>query len=220
MNWLAALLLATGVGRHLGYYLVRDEWHAQVWNITAALIITGFLWSIAWRWKSTVLVAIWWTFEELQVVTCSVLWMWNPWVVKKGEDQCSAPYRLRPEFDWSALDWAGSVVDEYKEEKPIMTERRPATTIEQLDIHFGYMMAELKDMRERLDHTFTLLSSKQEEMGKSHASLINEVNELRARVESQAPRSIGRLITEIAIGITAVSGAFYVVVSIFRYLKL
>ena len=101
-----------------------------------------------------------------------------------------------------------------------MTERRPATTIEQLDIHFGYMMAELKDMRERLDHTFTLLSSKQEEMGKSHASLINEVNELRARVESQAPRSIGRLITEIAIGITAVSGAFYVVVSIFRYLKL
>jgi hypothetical protein len=90
MNWLAALLLATGVGRHLGYYLVRDEWHAQVWNITAALIITAFLWSIAWRWKSTVLVALWWTFEEIQVITCSALWMHRPWVVKKGEDQCSA----------------------------------------------------------------------------------------------------------------------------------
>jgi hypothetical protein len=90
MNWLAAALLAAGVGRHYGYYLAEADNYAQVWNITGALLITASLWSIAWKWKSTVLVAIWWTFEEIQVVTCSVLWMYKPWIVKKGEDQCSA----------------------------------------------------------------------------------------------------------------------------------
>jgi hypothetical protein len=100
-----------------------------------------------------------------------------------------------------------------------MTERRPATTIEQLDIHFGYMMAELKDMRERLDHTFTLLSAKQEEMGKSHAALTNEVNELRAKVDSQAPRTIWKHMTEAAIGITALAAAGGVVAAIVRYFK-
>jgi hypothetical protein len=90
MNWLAAALLAAGVGRHYGYYLAEPSNHAQVWNISGALIVTAFLWSIAWRWKSTALVAIWWTFEEIQVATCSVLWIREPWIVRKGEDQCSA----------------------------------------------------------------------------------------------------------------------------------
>jgi hypothetical protein len=139
---------------------------------------------------------------------------------QEGGRSMFSPRRLRPEFDWSALDWADSVMDKSKEEQAIMTERRPATTIEQLDIHFGYMMAELKDMRERLDHTFTLLASKQEEMGKSHASLINEVNELRARVDAQAPRTRWKGFTEIAIGVTAIAAAFGVVSAIFRYLHL
>jgi hypothetical protein len=90
MKQAAVILLAAGVMRHYGYYLAPDEFRSQAWNVCAALIVTALVWRIAWRWKATVLVAIWWTFEEVQVAVCSALWMWRQWVVKAGEDQCSA----------------------------------------------------------------------------------------------------------------------------------
>ena len=88
MKSAAALLLLLGVSRHYLWEIVRPEWMAHVWNITGALVITAFLWAFAYRWRETVLIAIWWTFEEAQVVICSTWLMLNPQPVKDG-GQCS-----------------------------------------------------------------------------------------------------------------------------------
>jgi hypothetical protein len=87
---LPALLLLVGVLRHYGWELVRPEWQAEVWNISGAVVITGMLWAISYRWRATVLIAIWWTFEELQVAICSAWWIADPWIVPEGEAQCSS----------------------------------------------------------------------------------------------------------------------------------
>jgi hypothetical protein len=88
VHW--SVLLFAGVLKHYGYYAARPEWHADVKNIVGAALTILVIWVWAWKWRPLALVAIWWTFEELQVITCSILYMVEPWVVKEGEDQCSA----------------------------------------------------------------------------------------------------------------------------------
>ena len=72
-----------------------------------------------------------------------------------------------------------------------MTERRSATTIEQLDVHFGYMMEELQNMRRELVEMRQMLATKEE--------LNREIAALRAEVQNQAPKTIWRKWTEIAL---------------------
>jgi hypothetical protein len=88
MSW--ATLLLAGVLKHYGYYGFRPEWHADIKNIVSAALTMLVLVVLAWKWRQLALVAIWWISEEVQVITCSALWMYEPWVVKDGEDQCSA----------------------------------------------------------------------------------------------------------------------------------
>lgn len=89
-----------------------------------------------------------------------------------------------------------------------MTERRPATTIEGLDIHLWHVMEKLIAVEERLGRMVTV----------DHMNA--EIQQLRKELKEQAPQTIWRRMTEIAVGLTAVAGAFAVVVAIFRFLKL
>jgi hypothetical protein len=86
----AASMLLLGVLRHYGWEIVRPEWQAHVWNISGAATILVFLWSFAWRWRVTTLIALWWSFEEMQVIVCSLGWLYRPWPVLPGQAQCSA----------------------------------------------------------------------------------------------------------------------------------
>ena len=108
MKSLAAALLLIGVLRHYGWELVRPEWQAQVWNISASVVIVPLLWAVAYKWRPTVLIALWWTFEELQVMICSTWWLVRPWSVPKGEAQCSALIG----FDLSSvgLAWVAAIL--------------------------------------------------------------------------------------------------------------
>lgn len=90
MKSLAAALLLFGVLRHYGWPLLPPDKQAFAWNISGAIIITILLWSVAYQWQATRLVAVWWTFEELQVIACSLARMLRPWEVGDGEAQCSA----------------------------------------------------------------------------------------------------------------------------------
>ena len=96
-----------------------------------------------------------------------------------------------------------------------MTERRKAETIGELDTHLGYMMAELstvtqelKEMREHFNTMVSLLATKE------------ELEKLRAEMQSQSFTSLGKRIMLAAAGISAVAAAFGVIVALFRYLNL
>lgn len=127
-----------------------------------------------------------------------------------GRGSVFEPYWIRPKFDWDSLGCSGPGFGNKKEQT--MTERRSATTIEQLDVHFGYMMEELQNMRRELIEMKTMLATKEE--------LNREIATLRAEVQAQAPKTIWRKSTEIAVGISAIAAAFWVVVSVVRYLHL
>jgi len=83
-----AFLLLLGVLRHYGYKLAPSEFHPQVWNAIASIVIVIFLLAVAS--KETLPIVIWWTAEEAQASLCSIGWMIRPWEIPPGEDQCSA----------------------------------------------------------------------------------------------------------------------------------
>jgi hypothetical protein len=126
------------------------------------------------------------------------------------------PVWVRPEFDWSCDDWRDSLM---APTNGGMTERRKAETIGELDTHLGYMMLELstvsqelKEMREHFNSMVAMLVTKEQ--------LAKEISDIRAEMANQSPSNLGRKIVWFAAGLSAIAGAFGVVVSVFRYLKL
>lgn len=90
MKAAAALLLLLGVLRHYLWELTPPESQALVWNATGATVILIFLWMLAYKWRATVLIAIWWSFEELQVIACSTWLLLRPQDVAPGQGLCSS----------------------------------------------------------------------------------------------------------------------------------
>lgn len=94
----------------------------------------------------------------------------------------------------------------------MIQERRPATTIGELDIHLGFVMDELKEMREQHDSMLRMLATKQ------------EVSDLRADLEAKIKNgsltAFLRRLTEIAVAITAVCTAAGFVIAVMRFVKL
>ena len=97
-------------------------------------------------------------------------------------------------------------------------ERRKAETIGELDTHLGYMMAELgavsqelKEMREHFRTMVALLATKDE--------LVREVTALRTEMARQSPKNIWATVVWICAGISAISGAVFVIAELVRYLK-
>lgn len=94
----------------------------------------------------------------------------------------------------------------------MMPERRPATSISELDIHLGYLMEELRDMRERQEQMIHSLATKQE--------VADAIASLNKRIDSNSPRSFWKGLTEIAVGVVALSTAVGFLIAVFRFLKL
>lgn len=94
----------------------------------------------------------------------------------------------------------------------MMPERRPATTISELDLHLGYLMEELREMRSQQQEMMHKLATKEE--------VATQIHELRQQIEANSPRSFWKGLTEIAVGVTALATATGFVIAIFGFLKL
>ena len=88
---LALSLLAACAALHYGWSLAPAQHQAQVWNILGALARIGLLWlAVRGMPRAVVIVAAWWTIEELAIAGCSALYIAMPWPVTAGQAQCSA----------------------------------------------------------------------------------------------------------------------------------
>ena len=93
-----------------------------------------------------------------------------------------------------------------------MSERRPATTIGELDIHLGFIMDELRDVRARVDGMVSLLATK--------AELHSEVQSIRKEMHENSLRSFWRRLTEFFVGVTALAAVVGLVVAVAKSLKM
>ena len=98
----------------------------------------------------------------------------------------------------------------------MMDELRPAATIGELDVHMRlslrHIMDELRNIRAQVDDALKRLATTEQ--------LDREIAAVHKRIDGNSPRSVWRSVTEIAIGVTAVSAALGVLVALFRYMKL
>jgi hypothetical protein len=92
----------------------------------------------------------------------------------------------------------------------MISDRRPATTIGELDIHLGFLLEELTQMREQQERMVQMLATK------------TELAELRRDLEGQIKNgsfsAFWRRLTEIAVGITAVCTAVGFVFAVLNFL--
>ena len=87
----ALILLAACATLHYGWSLAPAQHQAQVWNILGAIARIGLLWlAVRGMPRSAVMVAAWWTIEEISIAGCSALYIAIPWPVAAGQAQCSA----------------------------------------------------------------------------------------------------------------------------------
>lgn len=88
----AFLLLLSGLVTHYAWQHVDPHLSAEAWNIGGALGRLVLLLMVCAAWRSVLVgtVALWWCFEELQVVVCGVAWVIEPWQVQEGSERCSA----------------------------------------------------------------------------------------------------------------------------------
>jgi hypothetical protein len=72
--------------------MVPAERQADAWNVLGAFARLCLVGAVVWRLKSRLVlfVALWWAFEELMVIGCSLAYIASPWVVEPGQAQCSA----------------------------------------------------------------------------------------------------------------------------------
>jgi hypothetical protein len=138
---------------------------------------------------------------------------------KEGGSAMLSPARIRPLNRWPAIGIDDPCLSIRKvlqvteeRESDMMPERRPATTISELDLHLGYLMEELREMRNQQQEMVHKLATKEE--------VATQINELKQQIAANSPRSFWKGLTEIAVGITALATAVGFIIAIFRFLKL
>jgi hypothetical protein len=80
-------LLLLGVLRHYGWAYTPDGTERFWWNIGGSVVILFLAWS---AFPAARLVVLWLTFEELQVIACSLIRILRPQPIGAGQSQCSA----------------------------------------------------------------------------------------------------------------------------------
>lgn len=89
---LASWVLFLGVIRNYAWPLFDDQIQGMASKGLGAILVLGLMWSLWAREKSKplALVMLWLAFEQLQIVVCSSLWIYEPWVVPSGMSICHA----------------------------------------------------------------------------------------------------------------------------------
>lgn len=74
---------------------VPEHLQAEAWNMGSALgrLVLLALVVLAYRSLAVTAAALWWCFEDAQVVGCGLLWMIEPWPVDTGS-RCSDRFGL------------------------------------------------------------------------------------------------------------------------------
>lgn len=86
-----ALLLVGGLAQ-FAWHHVDHAAQADVWNASQALLALTLLalvvnaYRSVWTAASASLLGCW----QLLTVGCSLAWLWKPWPVQPGQEQCSA----------------------------------------------------------------------------------------------------------------------------------
>ena len=99
---LSAVLLLIGSAKNYAWSFFPPADRGMAAKALASIALLGCLWIIyrlAPFARLVALVLIWWAWEELQVVLCSVAYMVDPWDVPLGQSICSA----RIDFDLGAI---------------------------------------------------------------------------------------------------------------------
>lgn len=94
----------------------------------------------------------------------------------------------------------------------MISPRRPATTIGELDIHLGFLMEELRAIREQQGTMLQQLATKQE--------VADLKKDLDAKISANSAGAWWKRLTEISVGITAFAAAVGVVIAVFRFFNL
>jgi hypothetical protein len=87
VKWFSASILVLGVFRHYGWEHMPVDAQRFVWNASGSVMILFLLWATAWPLAR--LVVLWLTFEELQVIACSLTRIARPQPIGTGQAQCS-----------------------------------------------------------------------------------------------------------------------------------
>lgn len=74
---------------------VPEHLQAEAWNMGSSLgrLVLLALVALAYRSWAVTAAALWWCFEDAQVVGCGLLWMIEPWPVDTGS-RCSDRFGL------------------------------------------------------------------------------------------------------------------------------
>lgn len=86
-----ALLLVGGLAQ-FAWPHAPDAAQADVWNVSQALLVLFLLalvanaYRSAWTWTAAALVGAW----QSLTVGCSLAYLFRPWPVQPGQEQCSA----------------------------------------------------------------------------------------------------------------------------------
>jgi hypothetical protein len=91
----------------------------------------------------------------------------------------------------------------------MMTERRPATTIGELDIHLGFIMEELRGLRTQQQEMLQMLATKRE--------LDDKIAELNKRIDEESATVFFGKIKSVAIWITVIAAAAGVVLAFAKH---
>jgi hypothetical protein len=93
---LALALLLIGAARHYGWDMFPVEHKGLASKGLGGLAILSLIWVVYSLAHSKILlpVALWWSWEELQVSLCSFAYMRAPWPVEQGQSICSAAVGL------------------------------------------------------------------------------------------------------------------------------
>lgn len=89
---LVAALLLVAVARHYAWPLFEPGSRGMASKGLGAAAILVLMWTLYSHrpGKPLLVVLLWWTFEEAQVLLCSVAWLSAPWAVPVGQPICSA----------------------------------------------------------------------------------------------------------------------------------
>lgn len=93
----------------------------------------------------------------------------------------------------------------------MISPRRPATTIGELDIHLGFLMEELRTIRTQQDAMMQQLATKQE--------VADLKKDLDAKILANSTSTLWRRATEIAVGVAAICTAIGFMIAVFKFLK-